>query len=241
MMWMRPSLAARRVLLLLPLLLPLAACPGHGPEPAAGSETTAGEDPMITTAGSSLAGESTSMAETSSSGATTTEAASSGGTTTEDATSSDTMSTSDTGVMPPAPKSCALAVIDPAADPAAVIDAGDGAGQIPTLVGEVLLRNCGCHYTDDVPIGLYVDYTSNKQPLATHADFHANFMGTFPMGFERMPAYLAVEQRVVAHVPLPMPPYGCGVVGEPGMITAADLALLSEWLAAAAPDGASFP
>ena len=64
-----------------------------------------------------------------------------------------------------------------------VIDMGDGAGQIPTVVGEALLRNCGCHYTDNVTPGEYIDYKSNKVPMATHADFHVPYAGTFPMGY----------------------------------------------------------
>lgn len=203
-----------------------------GSEPASEGSTAAGGPDTGATLGTTH-DEATGTASTG--------AASTSGTAMDETTSADTMP-SETGMMPPPePKSCALAVIDPSADPAAVIDAGDGVDQIPTLVGEALLRNCGCHYTDDVPIGLYVDYASNKQPLSTLADFHGSFMGTFPTGFEEQPTYLAVEQRVVFHMPLPMPPYGCGVEGEPGLITAADLQLLTDWLAAAAPDGASFP
>lgn len=215
------------------LLALLAGCTGGEPEgePEAttreasttgdGTPTTTGEASTTDASGSPLTG-------------------STSGTGTDESSTSDT-APSDTGTMPPPPKLCSLAAIDPAADPTAVIDAGDGAGQIPTRVGEALLRNCGCHYTDDVPIGLYVDYSSNAQPLATLADFHGSFMGTFPMGFEDQPTYLAVEQRVVFHEPLPMPPFGCGVEGEPGLITAADLQLLTDWLGAEAPDGASFP
>jgi len=228
------------------LLGVLAACPGlelepepeletgSGPGTTVGEVSTSAEGPVATT---TTAAESTTTGDPAGSPTT----GSTGGTAPDDDTSSDTMPMSETGVMPPAPKLCSLEVIDPDADPTMVIDAGDGEGQIPTLVGEALLRNCGCHYTDDVPIGLYVDYSSNLQPLATLADFHGNFMGIFPMNFETMPAYLAVEQRVVYHQPLPMPPYGCGVEGEPGMISTVDLELLTEWLAAAAPDGASFP
>jgi hypothetical protein len=230
-------MSATRVL---SLVLVASACTGGPTEPATGSETagegsTAADGPGTTsTMGTTTSDEPTGTAST---GATMT-----GGTAMDETTAGDTTPGSETGVMPPPePKSCALAVIDPNADPAAVIDAGDAAGQLPTLVGEALLRNCGCHYTDDVPIGLYVDYSSNKQPLATHADFHTDFMGTFPMGFEDQPTYLAVEQRVVFHDPLPMPPFGCGVEGEPGMITAADQQLPTDWLAAGAPDGASFP
>jgi hypothetical protein len=227
----------RRAALLLALVQGAAACTGAQPEPMAGTEATSEGSTVGTTA---LASTDGSTHETSADGGTTTEAASTGGTATDESGPTDDTAT-DTGVMPPVPKSCALATIDPAADPAAVIDAGDGETQIPTRVGEALLRNCGCHYTDDVPIGLYVDYSSNAQPLSTLADFHGDFMGTFPMGFEDMPTYLAVELRVVDHDPLPMPPLGCGVEGEPGLLSAADLALLTKWLAAGAPSGASFP
>jgi hypothetical protein len=235
----RRVLVARggRAALLLVLVRGLTACTGAEPEPMAGTDATSEGSTVGTTA---LASTNGSTHEAPTDDDATTEAASTTGTATDESGPSDDTAT-DTGVMPPAPKSCALATIDPEADPAAVIDAGDGEAQIPTQVGEALLRNCGCHYTDDVPIGLYVDYTSNAQPLSTLADFHGNFMGTFPMGFEDMPTYLAVELRVVDHDPLPMPPLGCGVEGEPGLLSAADLALLTKWLAAGAPGGASFP
>ncbi len=145
------------------------------------------------------------------------------------------------GPTPLQPKSCDLAVMDPAADPTQVIAAGDGDAQIPTVIGDVLLRNCGCHYNvNELPIADYVDYVSDAQPMATWADFHADFTGTFPIGYETMPAYLAVEQRVVFEQPLPMPTFQCGVEDEDGMITVADLAMLTEWFAAGAPDGATW-
>jgi hypothetical protein len=122
-----------------------------------------------------------------------------------------------------------------------LIEYGDGEGQIPTVIGELLLRNCGCHYTDNVMVGPLVDYKSNAQPMATWADFQGNFTGILPMGFEDMPAHVAVHERVVNMMPLPMPPPQCQVEGEPGWITMADRELLTEWLVAAAPDGASFP
>jgi hypothetical protein len=227
----------------LALLGVLAACTGVEPEPEPGTEPSTGEASTSTAMdGPVVTGDGSTNADPTM-GSTTTSVASTGGTTTDEPTSGDeTAMMPDMGtVMPPPPKLCSLEAIDPAADPAMVIDAGDGDDQIPTVVGEVLLRNCGCHYTDDVPIGLYVDYISNSVPMAVLADFHVDFMGTFPMGFEDQPVYLAVEQRVVHHEPLPMPPFGCGVEGEPGLITAADLELLSDWLAAAAPGGASFP
>jgi hypothetical protein len=150
-------------------------------------------------------------------------------------------SSSDTGMIMPPPKLCSLAVIDPSTDPETAVEDGDAEDQIPTVIGDALVRNCGCHYTDNVMVGLYVDYKSNAQPMRTLADFHGNFTGIFPAGFETMPAYVAVEERVVAKKPLPMPPHGCGVEGETGTMTMADVELFTEWLAAGAPSGASFP
>lgn len=171
--------------------------------------------------GSSGNAESTTMAEGSSSG-------------------DDTTPTSTTG-MPPMPRPCGLADLDPSADVDAAIDEGDAAGQIPTVIGDVLLRNCGCHYTDMVPPG-YVDYISHHQEMSTLAHFHENFMGTFPSGYEMMPTYLAVEQRVVFSNPLPMPSINCSIDGNPQhRISDEDLATMSEWLTAGAPDGASWP
>jgi hypothetical protein len=151
----------------------------------------------------------------------------------------DTTPTSDTDPIPL--RLCSLEALDPAADPTAVIEYGDGEGQIPTVIGELLLRNCGCHYTDNVAPGPLVDYKSNAQPMATHADFHGNFTGIFPMGFEEMPAHVGIAERVVNHMPLPMPPFLCQVEGEMGTISAADQQLITQWLEAAAPDGANFP
>ena len=154
-------------------------------------------------------------------------------------TDPDDTSASDTEPMPL--RLCSLEALDPSTDPTTVIEYGDGEGQIPTVIGELLLRNCGCHYTDNVMAGPLVDYKSHAQPLGTWADFQGNFTGILPMNFEDMPAHLAVHMRVVDMMPLPMPPFACQVEGEPGTITAADKELLTAWLDAAAPDGASFP
>lgn len=152
----------------------------------------------------------------------------------------------ETEPVPPAPalpnaKDCALAVVDPAVDPATAIEAGDGEGQIPTVIALVLLRNCGCHYNENmVSPPDYVDYISDNQPMRTWADFQGMYGGTFPTMHEDKPAYVAIERRVSCADPLPMPPLGCRVEGEDGTITQADLDLLAAWLAAGAPDGASY-
>lgn len=162
-----------------------------------------------------------------------------GTTTTSMPTTDPETTASDTEPMPP--RLCSLEELDPSADPTVVIEYGDGEGQIPTVIGELLLRNCGCHYTDNIAPGAHVDYKSHAQPMATWADFQGNFTGILPMGFEAMPAHVAVHERVANMNPLPMPPFSCQVEGEPGWITMADRELLVGWLEAAAPDGANFP
>ena len=203
-----------------------------------------GADPLVDTSVGSTSRDGTTMDAATASGtdattgsatmdSDTTVAASTG----SEASESGAASGTDTDVGPGKP--CDLMTIDPSADPAVVIDAGDGAGQIPTVIGEALLSNCGCHYTDNV-VG-YTDYDTNETPLATHADFHATFNGVFPMEYVGMPVYLAVQQRVAYVNPLPMPSVECGVEDEPGTIAAVDRALFADWLAAGAPDGASYP
>ena len=92
-----------------------------------------------------------------------------------------------------------------------------------------------------VPPG-YVDYISHHQELSTWADFHQNFTGTFPHGLREDAGVPGGGERVVFANPLPMPPFTCTVEGEPGhQMTDADRMLLADWLAAGAPDGASWP
>ena len=175
---------------------------------------------------------------------------SSGSSDTGNATTDDPMSTGDTtagsgesGGTTEGPvaekKDCSLEVIDPTTDPATVMDAGLEAGQIPQIIGEALLRNCGCHYTDNAEG--YTDYISNAAPMSTLADFHADFAGTFPANFDDQPTWVATEVRVIFNQPLPMPPNECGVEGEPGNMSMDDFVLFAQWFQAGAPDGASFP
>ncbi|MBX7084111.1 MAG: hypothetical protein K1X88_33190 [Nannocystaceae bacterium] len=215
-----------------------AATPGDGGT-SSGSDASVGSGESM--ASNTELGDST-VADTGTSGAMTTTVGTTAGSTDGGSSGMTTDdSSSETGIPPPPPKSCALATIDPAADPTMVIDIGTEVGQIPPSVGDVLLRNCGCHYTDNVTPGEYVDYKSNKVPMATQPDFHLPYAGTFPMGYADEPAYVGIEQRVVFHNPLPMPPHPCGVEGEVGTIPAADLQVLTDWLAAAAPDGTAWP
>ena len=134
---------------------------------------------------------------------------------------------------------CSLEEIDPSQDPSTVIDYGDGVGQIPTDVGEALLRHCGCHYTDDIQIPGLTDYNSDDVPLSTWDDFQVPFVGVFPMAFEGT-VWEATEVRVTFHQPLPMPPGECDIDGRGTIISDEDFVLFAQWFDAGAPDGASW-
>jgi hypothetical protein len=164
----------------------------------------------------------------------------------EDETTSGTSTTMPTTTMTESsggePMLCSLEVIDPAADVGAAVDAGNTATQIPTVIGDVLVANCGCHYTDTVPMEYGAVYAGN-QGLATLDDFQGDWMGILPGGFEGMPAYAAIAARIDFVAPMP-PPLYCDPDGEPAMesmtMTQADYDLLTHWLGMEAPDGASY-
>jgi hypothetical protein len=140
------------------------------------------------------------------------------------------------------PQLCTLEAVAPAVDPAMAVDAGDTATQIPTVIGEVLLANCGCHYTETIPMEYGGPY-GGAQPMATLADFQGDWMGLIPTGFEGMPAYAAISARMDFAVPMP-PPLYCGVESDPSAdntaITQADYDLLKDWLDMMAPSGADY-
>ena len=210
-----------------------------------GSETSVADTGTDSeTQGSSSAGSdgSTGAGTSSTTGpgtSTTSTTNASGGSSGNDSDTQSTNPTTDSGGFMPI--SCALEDLDPTAVAADVLDYGDGEGQIPTLIGEALLRNCGCHYTDNVIV--VVDYTfDNAQQLSNLADFQNNFLGTLPFDFNDRPTYEAVEQRVIFEDPLPMPTFECASPGTepPVTITEEDKALFQAWFDADASDGATF-
>lgn len=135
-------------------------------------------------------------------------------------------SSSDTGEPP---LKCSIEGLLPGAP--SPIDAGDGVGQLPTEIGDVLERNCGCHYIDAQDLGRTVPAYKGAMPLATWQDFHSPFLGTL--------IYLRVQQRAVVELSMP-PVFFCDSLAF-GSLSAADHALLEAWLGAEAPDGASWP
>lgn len=111
------------------------------------------------------------------------------------------------------------------------IDAGTGVGQLPLEIGDVLERNCGCHYVDPSDLERGVPPYNGTIALATWQDFQSPFNG--------IPTWQRVRQRAVVELNMPVPFY-CDVQ-EFGSLSTEDHALLDAWLTAEAPDGASWP
>jgi hypothetical protein len=110
------------------------------------------------------------------------------------------------------------------------VQAGDAAGVLPLPVGELLERNCGCHYVDPRGLGPEIPAYLGDIAIATWQDFHTPFMGT--------PTYQLVQQRAVVELGMP-PPYFCDDL-DVGSLSTEDHALLQAWLEAGAPDAATW-
>ena len=136
--------------------------------------------------------------------------------------------------------SCSLESVDSSVDVGMAVDAGGAAGQVPMVVAEALVNNCGCHYTDTIPMEYGAPY-AGMQAMATIADFQGEWMGSIPTNTGQM-AHEAIAERIAGA--LVMPPVVCGPDGEPSdenaTMTQADYDLLQDWLGMGAPDGATY-
>ncbi len=137
-----------------------------------------------------------------------------------------TSSGSETGEPP---LKCAIESLVPGTP--SPIDAGTGVGQLPPEIGDVLERNCGCHFVDPTALERDVPAYKGTIALATWQDFQSPFNG--------IPTWQRVRQRAVVELSMPVPFY-CDVQ-EVGSLSTEDHALLDAWLTAEAPDGASWP
>ncbi len=144
-------------------------------------------------------------------------------------TTDETMTGSDTGTDLIA---CSLEAID--ATVASPIEAGEGAGQIPTDIGDALERNCGCHYVESAG-SPYLAWPEG-QPLRTLADFTGPYAGT-NQAYAEGPGWAAVQDRVITQQTMPM---SLCETEEGTAITDADFALFEAWFEQEAPDGATF-
>lgn len=124
-------------------------------------------------------------------------------------------------------QACGIEDIKPgAANP---IDAGSGAGQIPTDIGTILAGNCGCHYVD-MPTADVTDY-QGTQDISTLAGFQTAYNVAGDPLHE-----LALSYLMMGTMPLAA---SCDIGGGEAM-PPADRALLVQWLTEGTPDGATW-
>ncbi len=110
------------------------------------------------------------------------------------------------------------------------VEVGDGPEQLPVEIGELVERNCGCHFVDNDAIDPEVPAYFGALSLATWPDFHSPFMG--------QPTWQRVRNRAIDELNMP-PTYYCGDL-DFGSLTAADHVLFRDWLDASAPDAATW-
>lgn len=125
---------------------------------------------------------------------------------------------------------CSLSGVAPGV--ASPIVAGTDPGMLPPAIGAVFEARCGCHLVDDE--SQLVDDTPpypGALMLRTYDDVHAPFEG--------QPAWREIERRTLTQLNMP-PTYHCGLV-DFGALSTADYETLGDWIAAGAPDGASWP
>lgn len=110
------------------------------------------------------------------------------------------------------------------------VEVGDGVEVLPPAIGDVLERNCGCHYVDPRALDPAAPAYFGTMPMATWSDFHGRFMGQL--------VWQRVQQRAVVELNMP-PPYFCDEL-DMGSLSIEDHALLQAWLGAGAPDAAAW-
>ena len=128
---------------------------------------------------------------------------------------------------------CGLADLAPGApDP---VVAGEAAMQLPAAIGDIVVRGCGCHLADDLAADV-PDYPSTGAlQLTTWTQWHA------PFGTTTTPTFEIVASRLVLDGPAGMPPPSACDVGDGATMDPADRTALLDWIAAGAPDGATWP
>ena len=129
---------------------------------------------------------------------------------------------------------CSLSGVQPGASNP--IDAGTGPTQIPVDVGDVLARNCGCHYATQATAPKTALHGAGYQPMDTLADFTGAYAGINSAAYGTGTGADAVYDRVVTVGNMPQPII-CDL-GDGTVISAEDLATLQTWLEAGTPGGA---
>jgi len=129
---------------------------------------------------------------------------------------------------------CGIEDLKPGAPNPLEASSGTGAMQIPPDIATILADNCGCHYADMLAVTTVADYTGAVD-LATWAGWQAQHPALPRTVLD------VVEERLDPTFVLPMPPLPpqCNVGGGEPM-PPADRQILIDWIAAGAPDGASW-
>lgn len=142
----------------------------------------------------------------------------------------DTCALAEGGGSGESPPTCSLQLIAPRV--ASPVVMGDRADLLPTEIGILVENYCGCHLVEDNAqlVEFTPPYTGSMR-FSTLAEFHAPFQG--------QPTYIEIERRSISNLNMP-PVYHCDTL-EFGSWPAGDFETFSAWLAADAPDGASWP
>jgi hypothetical protein len=126
----------------------------------------------------------------------------------------------------PGPPPCQLSTLAP--DAQTWLVAGEDEGELPTEIGDIIDRNCGCHLTDNTEFPANTPLYYGNVRIATWDDFHANYGGR--------EVYEEVASRVLIELSMP-PLFFCGdPSGTGSAMSEDDHALFGAWLDAGAPD-----
>lgn len=127
------------------------------------------------------------------------------------------------------PPPCSLPVLAPGVE--SPVQMGEGAGMIPTEIGVIIENFCGCHLVENNEdlVPLTPEYNGTIR-FATWDEVQSQFQG--------QPTYREIELRSITQLNMP-PVYHCDSL-DFGSLTADAYAVLADWLAQGAPDGASW-
>ena len=160
-----------------------------------------------------------------------------GGASSESGTSTTSSSSggadSSSGTTGEALQLCGLEDLKPGA-PNPIVS-GDGAMQIPSDIGDILVRSCGCHLADDLAVDvMFADYP-DAAPM--QLETWEQWQGTYP-GSD-IPLTEIVRGRVAPDAAAQMPPPACNT-GDGESMLPEDRTTLLAWIDAGAPDGATW-
>ncbi len=113
----------------------------------------------------------------------------------------------------------------------AIIDAGPSEAQIPEVIGEILMGNCGCHLAEAL--------VPNAEAYQRSLAFDLTTLEGWRASVEGRAAASVVHARVVEQETMP-PAYACDD-GTGEAMAPADRDMLADWIAQGLPGGAAWP